>query len=51
MVAGRLNVLEAHGLIPSEFRDVAGRLAYSAGDQEYQIDYDQIVREWMVTTQ
>lgn len=51
MVVGHLNVLEGHGLIPSEFQDVAGRLAYRAGDEQYQIDYDQIVREWLVTIQ
>lgn len=51
MVIGHLNVLEAHGLIPSEFKDVAGRLSYLAGNEEYQIDYDQIVREWIVTIQ
>lgn len=51
MVVGHLNVLESHGLIPSEFKDTAGRLAYHAGNTEYQIAYDQIVREWLVTIQ
>ncbi|MFB9769647.1 hypothetical protein [Lactiplantibacillus modestisalitolerans] len=51
MVVGHLNVLEGHGLIPSEFKDANGRLAYRAGDADYQIDYDQIVREWIVTIQ
>jgi len=51
MVVGRLKVLEGHGLIPSDFKDVDGRLGYQAGEKQYQIDYDQIVREWIVTTQ
>ncbi|BDZ29785.1 hypothetical protein RA086_01230 [Lactiplantibacillus sp. WILCCON 0030] len=51
MVNGHLNVLEGHGLIPSDFKDVGGRLGYHAGDEQYQIDYSQIVREWIVTIQ
>jgi len=51
MVAGHLNVLEGHGLIPSDFKDVNGRLGYQVGDDQYLIDYNQIVREWIVTIQ
>ncbi|CAM3186443.1 hypothetical protein [Lactiplantibacillus plajomi] len=51
MVVGHLNVLEGHGLIPSDFNDADGQLAYVAGDQPYRTAYDQIAREWMVTIQ
>lgn len=51
MVQGHLNILEGHGLIPSDFADDNGRLSYRAGDQQYQIDYHEIVREWIVTIQ
>lgn len=51
MVVDHLKILESHGLIPSDFKDVNGRLGYRAGEAQYQIDYDQIVREWIVTTQ
>lgn len=49
MVVGHLNVLEGHGLIPSDFKDVDGQLAYQVGEDDYQIAYDQIAREWTVT--
>ncbi|MBQ0837895.1 hypothetical protein [Lactiplantibacillus pentosus] len=49
MVIGHLNVLEGHGLIPSDFKDVDGQLAYQVGEDDYQIAYDQIAREWTVT--
>ncbi|MFC6182495.1 hypothetical protein [Lactiplantibacillus daowaiensis] len=51
MVWGHLNVLEGHGLIPSEFKDVNGQLSYSAGGDTYQVAYDQIVSDWVVTIQ
>lgn len=51
MVWGHLNVLDGHGLIPSEFEDVDGQLSYQAGEQTYQIAYDQLVREWVISVQ
>ncbi|AVK61710.1 hypothetical protein C5Z25_07940 [Lactobacillus sp. CBA3605] len=51
VVLGHLNVLEGHGLIPSDFKDVEGQLSYHAGREQYTIDYHQIVREWLVTIQ
>ncbi len=50
-VTGHLHVLEGHGLIPSEFKDVAGSLGYLAGGEPYQVDYDQIMRDWLITIQ
>lgn len=49
MVVGHLNVLEGRGLIPSDFADVDGHLAYQVGEDAHQIAYDQIAREWTIT--
>ncbi|MEW2859029.1 hypothetical protein AB1A63_13320 [Lactiplantibacillus paraplantarum] len=49
MVVGHLNVLEGRGLIPSDFADDDGQLAYQVGETNYRIAYDQIAREWTVT--
>lgn len=49
MVVGHLNVLEGRGLIPSEFADIDGHLAYQVGEDKHQIAYDQIAREWTIT--
>ncbi|MDV0431562.1 hypothetical protein RXV91_11875 [Lactiplantibacillus sp. DA1] len=49
MVVGHLNVLEGRGLIPSDFADIDGQLAYQVGEANYRIAYDQIAREWTVT--
>ena len=50
LVAGHLNILEGHGLIPSDFQDVDGQLGYVAGGDQYQVPYDQLMRDWVITT-